>query len=124
PRTVAGPKPMARRLRNRHHCLVPTILPALTELAISAYRANVSGADAATPWLEFTRTADPILDALFRRSASGSRMYESDEVRRVADALSADPEFADLLPRQGELEPMILTARGGGRVSFEGLMVS
>ena len=108
--TVRVPVPAARSVAPapKNECLVDESTPASRLIercqALLAERGDVSGAALATEALSVYRSlAAPAMDAFFDRLVA-EYSSDPDEVRRFADAYSADPSPAHLLQLQRAIE--------------------
>src|SRR2546427_4316748 len=96
---------------------MPDVLTALTSLAVSVFRERTdpSYRDPASEWLEWLWPSDPILrDAQRAALIIPTRHAGIDE---VVKQVFSEADLLDLGAREGALDPMVLHAGGGARMS-------
>jgi len=98
------------------------ILTTLTSLAVSVFRKRTDPGYEAPHWLEPRWTADPILFEAQKFSFVIPERHP--EIDGVVREMFTEPDLVGLAPREGQLDPMLLTPSGGFRMSPHMLLIS
>jgi hypothetical protein len=101
---------------------VSDILTSLTALAVSVFRKRSDRSYDAPRWLEPRWTADPVL--LEAQKFSVVIPERHPEIDTTVRQMFSEPDLSSLAPREGELDPMLLTPSGGFRMSSRHLLIS
>jgi len=97
------------------------ILTSLTALAVSAFRSRSEAVSKFPDWYGGIFSPDPVLQEAHRASIISP---DNQAMKAIGELIMAEPDFAIIAPREGELDPMVLSAQGGIRTSLDGLITS
>jgi hypothetical protein len=95
----------------------PDLVTALSSLAVSVFRerSDPDYVREMDEWTGLLGTADPVLRDLQREQTVLSHRHPA--LGRVVDQIFSAPELAQFVSKEGELDPLLLHAGGGSRVS-------
>jgi hypothetical protein len=95
-------------------------LTSLTELAVAVFKEKAGGKHQPPPWLSGIYRTDPVLEESQR--AAYVTFESRPKFQEFVKALETIPELASLAPREGGLDPFVLTPAGGSRTSLSGII--
>jgi len=92
------------------------VLTALTQLAVSVYRERAQPKHVAPEIFGgFYGSEDPVLQMGMHHPSMF--LIQNPAIRDLAEIVFSEPDLAHLAAREGDLDPMLLGPRGGGRMS-------
>jgi hypothetical protein len=101
---------------------MPDTLTALTSLAVATYRERADIRHGIPDWYASVLTSDTALQEILQLTLPSTTQLHSH--KEVLELIFAEPEFADIAPREGQLDPMLLFPGGGRRISSTTLIAS
>lgn len=102
--------------------MIRDILTALTSLAVATYRETTDTQNVQPAWPANPLVSDPVIQEVLRLIVLLPNQFQGHE--EITDLIFAEPEFADLAPREGQLDPMLLYPDGGFTVPPRALIGS
>lgn len=101
---------------------MPDILTTLTSLAVSVFRERENASRVVPDWFGGLMYPDPVLREAQRASFLLPDHHQA--TTQLMELVFAEPDFASIAPRPGDLDPMVLHPGGGYRMSSAGLVTS